>query len=148
MAHKVGSQGRKAFKVPEKEDLEGMSNDEIVLEYNVCRATATKWQKKRGLLFTSKWRPIQDENISLRHAVRGLKRWSTYSPAFVVMTDSQLGRAFKLSAQRIGVIRKKFGWPAAMNKFTQERSATKIYKTFLTMKNKGKHLCTKLRKGE
>ena len=58
-------------------------------------------------------RPPRD--YELTKTINFLKRFIPYVPAFLVMNDSQLARAFNLSRERISQIREKLELPVSIN---------------------------------
>ena len=109
------------MKIPYASVLKKMSTEEIMVEYDVCSATAKMWLKKRGISFANSWDPIRQENMKLKWMIKGLKKWVTYAPAFMVLTDAQVQKAFGINRFAVDAIRKKFGW-VNINRMTSASS--------------------------
>jgi group I intron endonuclease len=53
----------KTMKIPPKEDLIGLTHQEIIEKYNVHRTTSLKWRKKYGLYDSNEKKSLQEEAI-------------------------------------------------------------------------------------
>lgn len=108
----------KIFRIPSFEELKNLNRYDIVQKYGVCTNTADKWLAYRGIK-TENISEIKRNNIILQKKLKAITRWSQYAPAFVVLNDVQLAKAFDCSKERVRQIRQHYGWPC-LNKYSQK----------------------------
>ncbi len=108
----------KSKPIPPKEKLENKSLSQIMAENKIGPFTAHKWLAFYNLETDHNFL-LQKKNMEQSRMIERYRKIGFYGPAFLVLTDAQLARAFHLSRERIRQIRNKMGWPC-YNKFSLE----------------------------
>lgn len=101
--------------MPDRKELVGLTRPEICKKFNVCKNTVDTWLAKTGITAQNLTK-LKSERNQLKRKLEALNRWAYFAPAFVVLTDAQLARAFNLTRERVRQIRIGCGWECVNKK--------------------------------
>jgi len=100
---------KKKENIPSVDKLENKTLQEVMKEYGVCRSTASRWFRERGI----PWR-LSEKNKYLKYEILKLKKQNRLlriAAVFPFMTNAQIARAYGYSRERIRQFRNELGIP-------------------------------------